>query len=147
MEDQFSNADAQEFLEESSDAFFSVDLHWNFTYLNKKAASLIMRDREALVGRSLWEEFPEAMGTAFHELYHQALREQIIIEFEEYYPTPLDCWYEVKAVPSKRGLNVYFRDITEPKKLALQREQHYKSLFQQNPMRYFPLIWRGTSSA
>ncbi|NKE34417.1 PAS domain S-box protein [Natronococcus sp. JC468] len=39
--------------------------------------------------------------------------EQETVSFEEYYPEPLDSWFEVRAYPSETGLSVYFRDVTE----------------------------------
>jgi serine phosphatase RsbU (regulator of sigma subunit) len=43
-----------------------------------------------------------------------------VVEFEAYYPAPLDSWYEVRAWPSPDGLSVYFLDITERRKAQLE---------------------------
>ena len=61
-------------LESITDAFLALDREWRFTYVNRRAESLLRRTREELVGKSLWDEFSEAVGTtADHEL-HRALR-------------------------------------------------------------------------
>ena len=65
-------------------------------------------------GRHLWKEIPEAVGTTFYNKYHQALKEQTPITFEEYYE-PLDAWLSVRTFPSDHGLSIYFRDITDQK--------------------------------
>src|SRR5215213_3651024 len=49
-------------LESSSDAFYAVDRDWCFTYVNGKAEELWERSREELLGKNVWEEFPEAIG-------------------------------------------------------------------------------------
>ena len=99
-------------LESITDAFFTLDRSWNFIYLNSEAERLLARPREELLGRSVWDEFPEAVGSAFYEQYHRALVENVTAEFEAYYP-PLRAWFEVRAYPSDEGLAVYFRDVTE----------------------------------
>jgi hypothetical protein len=45
------------------------------------------------------------------------------VSFEEYYPEPLDAWFEVRVYPSETGLSVYFRDITERKDRERTLEQ------------------------
>jgi PAS domain S-box-containing protein len=95
-----------------SDAFFALDRDWQFTYLNDQAERLLGRDRDDLVGKSVWEEFPEAVGSTFDEQYRTAMETQETVSFEEYYP-PLSMWLEVRAYPSETGLSVYFRDISE----------------------------------
>ena len=54
--------------------FAAFDREWRVTSLNAAAARLADAfglDPDALLGRGLWEAFPEALGTAFHA---QALR-------------------------------------------------------------------------
>jgi PAS domain S-box-containing protein len=99
-------------LESITDAFFSVDRQWRFTYLNASAERLLRRTRQDLLGKDLWVEFPGAVGTAFDEQYRLAVREQRPVTFEELYP-PLDTWFEVNAYPSPEGLSVYFRDASD----------------------------------
>ncbi|ELZ18964.1 multi-sensor signal transduction histidine kinase [Haloterrigena salina JCM 13891] len=98
-----------------SDAFFALDEEWNFTYLNERAHELINPEGRTLVGKRVWNEFPEAMGQQFKLKYERAMYDQETVSFEEYYPEPLDSWFEVRAYPSETGLSVYFRDVTERK--------------------------------
>ena len=98
-------------LESISDAFFTVDEAWRFTYVNQQAAQLLKHPREALLGVVLWERFPEAVGTPFHAQYTRAMRDRCEVEFEAYY-APYENWFAVKAYPVPDGLAVYFRDAT-----------------------------------
>jgi diguanylate cyclase (GGDEF)-like protein/PAS domain S-box-containing protein len=99
-------------LESITDAFYTLDDAWRFTFLNREAERLLNRSRNELVGKILWEEFTEAIGTKIYQQYHLAHEERCPVRFEEYYP-PFDKWFELRVFPSDDGLAVYFQDITE----------------------------------
>jgi PAS domain S-box-containing protein len=98
-------------LESITDAFFTVDRSWHFTFLNREAERLLAHARGELLGRSIWACFPEAVGTVFEREYSRALRENRSVSFEEFY-APLNTWFSIRAFPSENGLAVYFRDIS-----------------------------------
>lgn len=127
-------------LESISDAFFSLDRDWRFTYVNSQACRVLNRSADNLLGKSHWEEFPDAIGTIVEQEYHRAVTENVTVSFENFYP-PLNAWFSVRAYPiltdrnsikkqagqeKPAGLAVYFQNITE-QKLAetafLQQEQ------------------------
>src|SRR5262245_30709188 len=103
---------AAEVLESVSDAFFALDRDWRFIYLNGAAERLLRRGRGELLGKNVWEEFPEAVGTAFYREYHRAVADGLPAEFEEFY-APLDGWFAVRAFPAPGGLAVYFQNVTQ----------------------------------
>lgn len=106
-----------------SDAFFALDEDWRFTYLNEHAHDVINPEGRELKGKNVWEEFPAATERKFKPKYEQAMYDQETVSFGEYYPGPLDAWFEVRAYPSETGLSVYFRDITERKERERKLEQ------------------------
>jgi PAS domain S-box-containing protein len=123
-------------LESITEAFFALDRDWRFTYLNAEAEHLLQRPRAELLGKSIWEEFPEAVGSTFYERYHEAVRERRAVQFEEFYP-PLDTWFEVRAFPSEDGLSIYFHDITEQKRLEetiRESENRFRIMFRDSPL-------------
>ena len=101
-------------LESVTDAFYAFDNDWRFTYVNRQAERLLRRPREEMLGRIVWEEFPEAVGTKPYTEYRRAVAEQVPVAFEEFY-APLGVWFEVRAYPSPNGLAVYFHDISARK--------------------------------
>jgi anti-anti-sigma regulatory factor len=110
-----ANAQTISILERIADGFLAFDGEWRITFLNQRAAQLMPRLQKSpreLVGRNIWEEFPDLVGTKAYEEYHRALAEQTPVAFELFYP-PLDGWLEIRAFPSEDGLSVYFQDITE----------------------------------
>lgn len=102
-------------LESVTDGFFTLDRQWRFIYVNRQAEVILQRSRESLLGRSIWDAFPDAVGTEFDHAYHRAVAESRAVSFEAYYPG-LELWVDVTAYPSPQGLAVYFRDITRQQK-------------------------------
>jgi PAS domain S-box-containing protein len=99
-------------LESMNAAFFSLDRNWRFDYVNAEAERLLLHAREDLIGGSIWELFPAAVGSDFETQYRGAAATGEERVFEAYYPAPLDAWYEVRAWPTPDGLSVYFLDVT-----------------------------------
>lgn len=99
-------------IESITDGFFTLDKDWRFTYLNSEAERIFGRKRERLVGRSIWDEFPVAVGTRLESECRLAVERNKTASFEEYYPA-LGLLLEVKIYPSAEGLTIYTRDATE----------------------------------
>lgn len=110
-------------LESMTDAFYSVDRDWRFTFLNAEAEKLLGRSADELLGRVLWEEFPAALGSDFETQFRGATESGRPTSFEAYYPPPLDGWYELRAWPGPDGLSVYFREVTGRRRAQSDREQ------------------------
>lgn len=132
LEAETARQQAKTILESITDAFVEVDHEWRYTYVNQQAERLLQRQRQELLGRRIWDVFPEAVNSVFYEQYHKAVAEQTSIIFEAFYP-PLDAWSEVHAYPSKNGLSIYFQDITERKRsqeALRQSEARFRRLFE-----------------
>lgn len=109
-------------LADMGDAFFVLDPGWRFHYLNKRAETLLRYRVQELLGRLIWDAFPEAVGSRFELEYRRAVETGQAVTFEEYYP-PLGIWVAVRAYPSDEGLAVYFHDISSQRAAAMALQQ------------------------
>jgi len=108
---------AIDIVENMTDAFFSLDANWCFTYLNEEAELLFDRKRKSMLGRHLWNVFPQARVGNFEYFYRKSMTERIDIQFEEYYEH-LHTWFEVRIYPNKLGgISVYFKNNNATKEL------------------------------
>ena len=99
-------------LESITDGFCLIDKAWKFTFVNGQAERMLKRRRQDILGQTLWQEFPEALGTCMERNYRAALEEQRTSRFEAFYQS-LDKWFDVHVYPTETGLAVYFQDITQ----------------------------------
>ncbi|AUC76978.1 PAS domain S-box protein [Olleya sp. Bg11-27] len=114
-------------LDSISDGFISIDANWCYTYVNKRAAELLGKTQEKLIGKHIWTEFPEEVGQSFYKAYHKAFETQETVSFNDYY-APLDKWFENKIYPSPDGIAIYFTDITALKNAEALLNKSEKNL-------------------
>lgn len=119
-------------LERISEGFIAFNNEMNYTYVNERGGDLLRRNPEELIGKNFWQEYPEAEGTPFANAYLQALETQTSIQLEDYYE-PWDRWFENRIYPSKDGLSVFFRDVTERKRTEeslRESEERYRTIYE-----------------
>jgi len=112
---------AEESLESITDGFFTLDSEWRFRFLNSKAQRLLKKEKALLLGNSIWDVFPEVVGTDLEKEFRQASTSQTTSDFEFLHPA-FAAWFEVRVYPSNDGLAVYFRDVTRRRKNREQRQ-------------------------
>jgi PAS domain S-box-containing protein len=124
-----SNEQIKNILESISDGFMAVDQEWRCTYANGKATELSRIPREELLGNNIWEMRSGAEHTAIYSELHRAMKDRVPVHFEEYY-APLGAWFQVDAYPTRSGLAVFGRDVTERKRFSehLLQAQKLESL-------------------
>ncbi|SKB77724.1 PAS domain S-box protein [Dyadobacter psychrophilus] len=114
-------------LESIGDCFFAVDRNWTVAYWNKQAENILSCPKEKILGRYLWDVFPDVKDTLFDQYYRMAIEQNTIQHFESYYERD-SAWFEVTAYPSASGLSVYLREITERKRAESQLLELNKNL-------------------
>lgn len=119
-------------IERISDAFISFDKDLRYTYVNKKAGEITQRDPKSLIGKYVWDVFPEAIGSNTYEAFNKAMGDQVYLCNTDYFE-PLNLWQENHLYPSENGLSVFIRDISERKraeKKIIESEQRFRTLIE-----------------
>lgn len=105
-------------LDSVSDGFFSLNDQFIVTFFNSAAENLLDRRAEDVIGRKLFDAFPEAKGSIFEEKYTYALRNKVPLAFETHFENPrYENWYEVRVYPYRDGISIFFQ-VTTARKLA-----------------------------
>lgn len=109
-------------LESTSDSIVVLDPDWRVGFANGRAASVLRR--RDLPGLSAWEAFPGSAGSPLEAALRRAQESRRATELEHEIAA-LGVWLEIHAFPSPDGLVVFFRDISERRRLeeARRRDQ------------------------
>lgn len=109
---------------------FGLDSDWRFTFLNRKAAVNVNRQREHLIGKEIWAEFPQLLGTPFETNFRRGMAEGEPLEFQTSGVITRST-YEIHIYPMKVGISVHWMDISARKKMEeklIESERNYREL-------------------
>lgn len=104
--------------------FIAVDKNWLCTYINGRGAKALNTVPEHLIGKNIWEEFPQGISPIY-QVYHKAFDEQRYIHSEDYSEYS-NRWFESDVYPSPNGLSIFFNEITEQKRTEQALESSLK---------------------
>ncbi len=137
-----------EILESITDAFYAVDADWHITYVNRRTEAWWHRSRNEVVGKSLWDLFPQADQNKQNggaKALLRAMQERAPAHIETYSEV-LRTWLDLHIYPSSDGgLAVYFQDITERKRMEhalADSERKYRELVQFAPVGIYEMDFR-----
>ncbi|SAK82394.1 response regulator receiver modulated diguanylate cyclase/phosphodiesterase [Caballeronia temeraria] len=95
----------------------ALDREWRFRNINRTAARLLKRRPEDLLGREIWAEYPDLIGSPYEAAYRQATETGVPSTATDFY-APLGTWFEVRAFPCDDGIVVLVRDVTEARAIS-----------------------------
>lgn len=108
-------------LDSLSDGFMSIDKSWRFTYLNHTAERYLQQERQNLLGRDIWQCYPDLVDSGYYRIYQQTAATGLPSRHTDYY-APLDTWFEARSFAHDDGITVLFRDVTREHEHAAQLE-------------------------
>ncbi|HKY29236.1 MAG TPA: PAS domain S-box protein, partial [Pyrinomonadaceae bacterium] len=116
---RISNDKINSILESITDLFYSLDREWRFVDMNRHTEARFRKKREELIGKVIWEVYPETVNSPLFANFHKAMEEMKPVHFELPSTIVPGVWFEAHAYPSPDGLTVYLREITERKQAEL----------------------------
>ena len=99
-------------LDNITDGFYIVDKNWTILFWNRAAEKMLLRKREELIGKNLWEEFPGFQFLKNNQKFEILTKENKSIHFREYSPV-FKIWVDITAYPTATTFSFYFKDVTE----------------------------------
>ncbi|HXR41273.1 MAG TPA: SpoIIE family protein phosphatase, partial [Acidothermaceae bacterium] len=109
-------------LEHMDEAFLSLDAEWRVTYVNPTAERLLGRERGSLLGRVVWDEFPNAGDGLYERECRRAMTTQRPVTFERHLPET-GHHLQVRIHPIPEGLGIYFADVSQSRQFEEERAQ------------------------
>jgi len=110
-----------EMLDSLSDGFMSIDKSWRFTYLNNTAERYLQQARQNLLGREIWQCYPDLVNSGYYRIYRHTAATGRPGCHTGYY-APLRTWFEARSFRHDEGITVLFRDVTREHEHAAQLE-------------------------
>ena len=100
-----------------TDGFCALDDEMYVTYVNEQAAAFAERDRDDLLGEHVSEMMRADRVDDYLKAYSRAFEAQESVAFEAESASRADRWIAERVYPSEDGLSIYFRDVTERKRV------------------------------
>lgn len=101
--------------ERINDGVILLDRNYRYLYVNKKLCGMMNRKSADLIGKCIWDLFPDAVNSETYRYYQAALEKQENLSFTDHYPS-LDLWYKTNLYPSPEGLTVFVKDVSKEKR-------------------------------
>lgn len=119
----------KEMVERITDGFYSLDRECRYLFLNDKACDIIQHTREEVLGKTVWDIFPDLVGSPVYKAFMKALDEQVYVQLTEHYEAT-GIWKDIHVYPSKEGLSVFVSDISEKMKseIAAKESEEVRNL-------------------
>lgn len=109
-------------------ACYMLDDNANFVYINKKAETFFKRDKAEMIGKNVWDLFPETKKTNYFNEVNEAIVQKKESTFE-YVSIYTQSWIKLTVSPLKNGVVVSFHCIEKDK----HNENLYKVLVENTP--------------
>jgi PAS domain S-box-containing protein len=111
-------------LESIDSGFMILSPCWCCTYVNHAAENILHKQREDLLGKNLWQAFPEMVGTAFWKACCETTNARTIMNVEDvYFPNGQRVAFHIS--PSETGVVLSFHETTQSWQ-SIQTRRHHR---------------------
>ncbi|MFP3421975.1 PAS domain-containing protein, partial [Bacillus sp. SIMBA_161] len=90
-------------VESITDGFLVLNKDWEYTYINQHVSFSRGRIADEMLGKKIWEMYPEIIGTLTYTEFHRAMNERVTVRFEAQSDVD-DYWYDITAYPFDDGI-------------------------------------------
>ena len=112
-----AHGEASDILASIADGFYAVNANWRIVYFNAFAEQYSSRRREDVIGRSLFEVYPETEYASIMTRFQRVMTERAPLQFEVLSPFT-QRWFFFAVYPRRDGgISVYFRNVSEQKRM------------------------------
>jgi PAS domain S-box-containing protein len=127
---KLKKSEVDDLIDHMTDGFIRLDQNFRYTTVNKKAGEMVRMDPASMIGKNIWELFPDLKSSPTYNAFTDAMRTRQTLRVMDYYP-PLDLWYENNVYPTGNGLTVFIRDVTDhmhAEQKLLENARLYKTI-------------------
>lgn len=104
---------AERILNTISEACYELDREGKMVYVNRKTEELFQLKKDQLLGRNMWELFPQAMDSVCYDVIQVRALERHESSHVEYFSPILQRSVSLSATPTDNGCIVLFRETQE----------------------------------
>lgn len=112
---------------ERVDGFYAVDSECEVTYWNRHMAERTGHHPEEVIGKRLWDRYPEIVGTEVEEQLERVQATKVPCQFEAYIDAA-DSWQTISMYPVPSGVFVHSRDISDSRERFRELERRNQRL-------------------
>jgi PAS domain S-box-containing protein len=152
IEAEVAKAHLETVLAGIQDQFFVLDRDWRYTFVNDRVAEVVGIQKEELLGRIIWEVFPDMVKSEFYTQVHWAMSttgyayaQQTPVQFEYFYP-PWQRWFENRVYPFGEGVSIFVTEISDRKqaeKALRESEEQFRNMADNAPF----MVWVTNSDS
>ncbi|MBE8971033.1 response regulator, partial [Nostocales cyanobacterium LEGE 12452] len=127
------------------DQFFVLDREWRYSFVNERVADVVGIPKEELLGKIVWEVFPDIVKSEFHTQVHRAIAQNTVVQFEYFY-APWQRWFENRVYPFGEGVSIFVTEISDRKqaeKALRESEEKFRNMADNAPF----MVWVTDSNS